>query len=74
MYIMKTAFQINLSVNDIFRQSGYKADMYFTDNRQSFDNYWDARRFTFSITYNLGNQKVKSNKRAVEFEEKNRAQ
>jgi hypothetical protein len=31
---MKTAFQINLSVNDIFRQSGYKADMYFTDNRQ----------------------------------------
>ncbi len=68
------ALQVNLSVSDIFRQSGFKADMYFTDNTQSFNNYWDARRLTLSITYNFGNQKIKSNSRTVNFEEKNRAQ
>lgn len=68
------ALQVNLSVSDIFRQSGFKADMYFTDNTQSFNNYWDARRLTLSITYNLGNQKIKQNSRTVNFEEKNRAQ
>lgn len=48
--------------------------MYFADNTQSFNNYGDAWRMILSITYNFGNQKVKSNNRAVNFEEKNRAQ
>ncbi|WP_426481454.1 TonB-dependent receptor domain-containing protein [Chryseobacterium sp. R2ACT005] len=74
MSFAEKALQVNLSVSDIFRQSGFKADMYFTDNTQSFNNYWDARRLALSITYNFGNQKVKSNKRVVDFEEKNRAQ
>jgi outer membrane receptor protein involved in Fe transport len=74
MNFAEKALQVNLSVSDIFKQSGFKADMYFTDNTQSFNNYWDARRMTLSITYNFGNQKVKSNNRAVNFEEKNRAQ
>ena len=74
MSFVEKALQVNLSVSDIFKQSGFKADMYFTDNTQSFNNYWDARRMTLSITYNFGNQKVKSNNRAVNFEEKNRAQ
>ncbi|WP_423779667.1 outer membrane beta-barrel protein [Chryseobacterium indologenes] len=74
MSFVEKALQVNLSVSDIFKQSGLKADMYFTDNTQSFNNYWDARRMTLSITYNFGNQKVKSNKRAINFEEKDRAQ
>jgi outer membrane receptor protein involved in Fe transport len=74
MSFAEKALQVNLSVSDIFKQSGYKGEMYFTDNTQTFDNYWDARRMTLSITYNFGNQKVKSNNRAVNFEEKNRAQ
>ncbi|MCW1964195.1 outer membrane beta-barrel family protein [Chryseobacterium viscerum] len=74
MSFAEKALQVNLSVSDIFRQSGLRADMYFTDNTQSFNNYWDARRMNLSITYNFGNQKVKSNNRAVNFEEKNRAQ
>ncbi|WP_277115489.1 outer membrane beta-barrel family protein [Chryseobacterium sp.] len=74
MSFVEKALQVNLSVSDIFKQSGFKADMYFTDNTQSFNNYWDARRMTLSITYNFGNQKVKSNKRAINFEEKDRAQ
>lgn len=74
MSLVEKALQINLSVSDIFKQSGYKGDMYFADNTQSFNNYWDARRMTLSITYTFGNQKIKSNNRAVNFEEKNRAQ
>ncbi len=74
MSLVEKALQINLSVSDIFKQSGYKGDMYFADNTQSFNNYWDARRMTLSITYTFGNQKIKSNNRAINFEEKNRAQ
>ncbi|MGG7553251.1 TonB-dependent receptor domain-containing protein [Chryseobacterium arthrosphaerae] len=74
MSLVEKAVQINLSVSDIFKQSGYKADVYFADNTQSFNNYWDARRLILSITYSFGNQTIKSNNRAVNFEEKNRAQ
>lgn len=74
MSFMEKALQINISVSDIFKQSGYKGDLYFANNTQSFNNYWDARRMTLSITYNFGNQKIKSNSRAVNFDEKNRAQ
>ncbi|MCQ9634622.1 outer membrane beta-barrel family protein [Chryseobacterium sp. WG23] len=74
MSFAEKALQINLSVSDIFKQSGYKATMYFADNTQSFNNYWDARRLTLSITYNFGNQKLKNDERKINFEEKNRAQ
>ncbi|MDC8102816.1 outer membrane beta-barrel family protein [Chryseobacterium rhizosphaerae] len=74
MSFAEKALQINLSISDIFKQSGYKANMYFSDNTQSFNNYWDARRLTLSITYNFGNQKLKNEERKINFEEKNRAQ
>ncbi len=73
MSLMEKALQLNLSVNDIFRQSGYRGTEYFSDNIQTYHNYWDARKLTFSITYNFGNQKVKTTNRSVEFDEKNRA-
>lgn len=71
--LMEKALQLNLSVNDLFRQSGYRGSEYFADNIQSYNNYWDARKLTFSVTYNFGNQKVKANNRSVDFDEKNRA-
>lgn len=74
MSFMEKVLQINLSINDIFKQSRFIGDSYYTNNTQSFNNYWDARRLTLSVTYNFGNQKVKSNSRAVNFEEKQRAQ
>ena len=74
MSLMDKKLQINMSVNDIFRQAGYRGSAYFEDNVQSFNNYWDARKLTLSVTYSFGNQKVKSNSRAVDFEEKQRAQ
>lgn len=71
--LIEKTLQINLSVNDIFHQSGYKGTVYFADNIQTFNNYWDARKFTFSATYNFGNQKVKNNNRSIDFDEKDRA-
>lgn len=74
MNFMEKALQVNLSVTDIFKQGRFIGDAYYADNTQSFNNYWDARRLNVSVTYNFGNQKVKSNTRAVNFEEKQRAQ
>ena len=73
MSFMEKALQINLSANDIFRQSAYRGSAYFADNVQSFNNYWDMRKATLSVTYNFGNQKVKAINRNVNFDEKNRA-
>lgn len=72
--LMEKALQINMSVNDLFRQSGYRGKVFFEDNYQTFDNYWDARKVTLSISYKFGNQKVKAKNRSVDFEEKDRAQ
>lgn len=74
MSFMNKALQMNVSVSDIFKQSRFIGDAYYSDNTQSFNNYWDARKLNISVTYNFGNQKVKSNNRSVNFEEKQRAQ
>ncbi|MDR2237606.1 MAG: outer membrane beta-barrel family protein [Chryseobacterium sp.] len=73
MSLMDKKLQMNVSVNDIFRQAGYRGSAYYEDNIQTFNNYWDARKLTLSVTYSFGNQKVKSNSRTVNFEDKNRA-
>lgn len=72
--LMEKALQINMSVNDLFRQSGYRGKVFFEDNYQTFNNYWDARKVTLSVSYKFGNQKVKAKNRSVDFEEKDRAQ
>ncbi|MBC7556975.1 MAG: hypothetical protein H7195_08455 [Chryseobacterium sp.] len=61
-------------MSDIFKTSGYRGSIYFAENVQSFNNYWDARRLNISLTYNFGNKKVKRNNCEVNFEEKNRTQ
>jgi len=73
MSLMEKALQINLSVNDIFKQAGWRGSLYFADNVQSFNNYWDARKLTFSVTYNFGKKTIKPTNKNIEFEEKDRA-
>ena len=73
MSLMEKALQLNFSVNDVFRQSGYRGTEYFGGNIQTYNNYWDARKLSFSVTYNFGNQKMKTNNRSIDFDEKNRA-
>ncbi|MCI3937377.1 TonB-dependent receptor [Chryseobacterium aahli] len=71
--LMEKQLQINATVTNIFAQK-YRGDMYFSDNSQHFNNYWDGRSFRLSVNYKLGNNKKKINTKSINFEEKDRAQ
>ena len=71
--LMEKQLQINASVNNIFAMR-YKANIYFNDNEQSFNNYWDGRAFRLSVNYTFGNKKKQIQKKNINFEEKERAQ
>lgn len=71
--LMEKQLQINATVNNIFAMR-YKADIYFRDSQQSFNNYWDGRAFRLSVNYTFGNKKKQIQKKAINFEEKDRAQ
>ncbi|UTF94581.1 TonB-dependent receptor family protein [Elizabethkingia anophelis] len=70
--LMDKQLQINASVSNIFAQR-YRADKSFSDNKQSFNNYWDGRTLRLSVNYTFGNSKVKGAQKDIKFEEKNRA-
>lgn len=71
--LMEKQLQINATVTNIFAQK-YRGDMYFSDNSQHFNNYWDGRSFRLSVNYTLGNNKKKISTKSINFEEKDRAQ
>lgn len=71
--LMEKQLQINATVTNIFAQK-YRGDMYFNNNSQHFNNYWDGRSFRLSVNYTLGNNKKKINTKSINFEEKDRAQ
>lgn len=71
--LMEKQLQINATVTNIFAQR-YRGDMYFADNTQHMDNYWDGRSFRLSVNYTFGNSKKKINKKNIKFEEKERAE
>lgn len=71
--LMEKQLQINATVTNIFAQK-YRGDMYFSDNSQHFDNYWDGRGFRLSVNYTLGNNKKKVSTKSINFEEKDRVQ
>ena len=66
--LMEKQLQINASVNNIFMMR-YKVNIYFNDNEQSFNNYWDGRAFRLSVNYTFWNKRNKS-KENINFEEK----
>lgn len=70
--LMEKQLQINATVNNIFAMR-YKADIYFRDSQQSFNNYWDGRAFRLSVNYTFGNKKKQIQKKNINFEEINRA-
>ncbi|MDX8570682.1 outer membrane beta-barrel family protein [Elizabethkingia sp. HX QKY] len=70
--LMDKQLQINATVSNIFAQR-FRADKSFSDNKQSFNNYWDGRTLRLSVNYTFGNSKVKGAQKDIKFEEKNRA-
>lgn len=57
--------QLNVKVsgNDLFFTTGWRGFSEFNGLRSEGSGNWDSRRATLSLSYNFGNQKVKSRKR-----------
>ncbi|WP_250254993.1 TonB-dependent receptor [Chryseobacterium sp. Marseille-Q3244] len=73
MNLMDKNLQMSVIVSDIFKQARSRGEIYFTTGTHYFNNYYDARRLTVSVTYTFGNKKVKGVRRNVNFDEKDRA-
>ena len=70
---MNKNLQMNMYVTDIFRQAKSHGEIYYQDSTHFFNNYYDGRNFTLSLTYSFGNKKLKGETRNVKFDDKNRA-
>lgn len=71
MSLMEKKLQINLVVSNILAQK-YSGDLFFENNTQHFNNYWDGRHLKLSVLYTFGNDKVSGANKQVDFDEKNR--
>jgi outer membrane receptor protein involved in Fe transport len=71
--LMEKQLQINATVTNIFAQR-YRGQIYYADNTQYMNNYWDGRSFRLSVNYTFGSSKKKINKKNISFEEKERAE
>lgn len=71
--LMNKDLLMNVYVSDIFRQAKSHGEIYYLDSTHFFNNYYDGRSLSVSLTYNFGNKKLKGEARNVKFDEKNRA-
>lgn len=69
--LMDKQLQINATVTNILAQR-YRGEIYFTDSVHHMNNYWDGRSFRLSVNYTFGGKKKKIQKKAINFEEKER--
>ncbi len=60
---------VRLSVQDIFFQAYWSGESNFNGLRSVGEGNWDSRRASVSISYNFGNQKVKSRNRKTGLED-----
>ena len=66
---LQDALNVRLSFNDIFYQTGWNGTSSFNGLESKGNGNWDSRRGTLSISYNFGNQNVKSRRRNTGLEE-----
>lgn len=59
---------VRLSVQDVFFQSGWEGASEFNGLRSEGMGNWDSRRANISVSYNFGNNNVKSRKRKTGIE------
>lgn len=65
--------QLNVSADDIFKTATTEGQTYYQQYTQTFNNYYDARRVSLSLSYAFGKDKVKGNRKQVKFNETQRA-
>lgn len=60
---------VRLSVNDIFYETGWDGVSVFNGLESEGGGNWDSRRGSISLSYNFGNQNVKSRRRNTGLED-----
>lgn len=60
---------VRLSVDDIFFESGWDGVSEFAGLRSFGSGNWDSRRVSISLSYNFGNENVKSRRRKTGLED-----
>ncbi|MDT3409219.1 UNVERIFIED_CONTAM: outer membrane receptor protein involved in Fe transport [Pseudacidovorax intermedius] len=70
--LMNKDLMMNVYVSDIFRQAKSHGEIYYVDSMHYFNNYYDGRSLSVSLTYNIGKRKLREG-RQLRFDEKNRA-
>jgi hypothetical protein len=71
-FFLHKNMQVSIVATDIFKQQRARGEVYFSDNTQYYNNYFDSRRLQLSINYTWGNTNGKKQKR-IEFEDRSRA-
>ncbi|MCT4317484.1 TonB-dependent receptor [Elizabethkingia anophelis] len=71
--LMEKKMRINMMMEDILKGTQSKGKLFYDNFTQFYNNYYDGRRFTLSVTYTFGNKNVKANNKQILLEEKNRA-
>lgn len=71
--VFEKKLQINLTVQDILKGMKFRGTSFYTNYYTKSNNYYDARSFNLSLTYQFGNSKVRGNNKKANLEEVNRA-
>lgn len=73
LQLLDKKLQIQLMAEDIFKQNRTGIEVYFQNNTQYFNNYYDARRLTLGVTYRFGLSNIKTSNKDAKFDERGRA-
>lgn len=71
--LFEKKLQVNMTIQDILKGMKFRGKAYYTNYYTYSDNYYDARTFNLSVTYQFGNNKVKGNNKQIKLEEVDRA-
>ena len=69
---LKDRLNVRLSASDLFYQTGWSGYSEFAGLYSAGNGWWDSRRVSVSLSYNLGNRNIKSRNRKTGLEEEAR--
>ena len=69
---MKDMLNVKLSAQDIFYQSGWEGYSQFNGLYSVGNGNWDSRQVSLSLSYNFGNQNIKSRRRSTGLEDESK--
>ncbi|KQT24421.1 hypothetical protein ASG22_10460 [Chryseobacterium sp. Leaf405] len=73
MSLFEKKLQVNMTIQDLLKGMKFRGKAYYTDYYTYSNNYYDARTFNLSVTYQFGNSKVRGNNKQIKLEEVDRA-